>query len=249
MPWYTPLHALYALIHTMCFVTIARIICISTHHYAPYMHWYTLLHTYAMIHTTTNVTCLGTHHRLWYTVLHLTWGYTPQTFVHTTTHLVCCYMSHMPWCTPLHTFYALVHTSMQPTCLHTPLQTTCLDTHLICWYTPLHISYPLVHTTTHVICLGTHHCTCYMSWLHNAQLHSTWCTTPPKKELCARFLLNNSDSIKLARLKLIVHEVGVVTHIHTKLQASVMHSFRAILKFAKNAQLYPTRRYEWGWVR
>ena len=37
--------------------------------------------------------------------------------------------------------------------------------------------------------------------------------------------------------------VGVPTHIHTKLQDSMMHSFHTIPKFVENAQLHPTQHY------
>ena len=168
LPWYTPLHTCYALIHTTC---------LETHHYTPYMSWYMPLHTlYELIHatkhpiclsaTSTPLTYLSTHHC---TFLYLgTYCYTPfmpwytplhtllHTFVHTTTNPICIgthYYSPHPWYTPLTT--SLVHTNTS--LVHTTTHLICLDTHYIPWYTPLHTLYALIHITTRPTCFGTHH--------------------------------------------------------------------------------------------
>ena len=150
----------------------------------------------------------------------------------------------MPQYMPLHTLYAFVHTPLHITRLG--IHSTCLDTQNMSWYTLL---YALVHTTAHVTCLGTHYyspytpcytplhmlhvlvhtttCVIYMLLLHNAQLHPTLYATPlyNKDELCALFFLNNSNSIRLTKLKLTEHVVCVLIYIHSKLQLlMIMHN-------------------------
>ena len=131
MPWYTPLHTLYALVHTTTHLICMHLICLSTttthltylgthtHHYTPFISWYTPLHTllHAFAHTT-----------------NITWN-TPLVTTFLGRHH---YPPYMPWYTPLHTFYALVHTTIHHTCLGTHIlflgtHPTCFSTH---HYTP-----------------------------------------------------------------------------------------------------------------
>ena len=197
--------------------TTTHLVCLDTHH----IPW---------IHTTKYFICIDTYH---YTA-YMPW-YTPLGPLHTlyalvpsTTHLICLGTRHftlyMPWYTPLftihalvHTFYALVHA------LHALVHTT---TNHIPWYTLYMLWYPPLHT------LYANVCAMCNSTVHHAQLCSK------KDELCTRFFFNNSNSIRLTKLKLTVHIVGVLMYICKKWQFSMMWSFRAISKFAKNEQLH-----------
>ena len=86
LPYYTPLHTLYVLVHT-----ITNLICLGTCHYTPYMPWH--------IATTT-------HHMPWYTPLHAL-VHILHALVHTTTHIIWLgthhYTPFIPWYRPLHT--------------------------------------------------------------------------------------------------------------------------------------------------
>ena len=158
----------------------------------------------------------------------------PHALVHTTTHLVCfsthliCLGIHLLClCSLYYILHALVHTTCLGTHYYTPYLLVHTTMHLI-WIHTRYYTYALVHTTAHVSCFG-----CAM---RNSTLK--------KDELCARFFLNNSNSFRLTKLKLTVNIVGVLKYIHTKVQASMMCSFCAILKFAEIAQLHSTRHYE-----
>ena len=65
--WYIALHTFYAMVHTT--TTLHALLILITflgsyhyflgHHYTPYMPWYT---PHILVHTTTHLICIGTHH-------------------------------------------------------------------------------------------------------------------------------------------------------------------------------------------
>ena len=179
--------------------------------YTLYMPQYIPLHTlHALLHTT----CLGAQHCTPY----MPWN----TLLDTLNALICTtcvgrcvmvstyhYTPYMPWYTP----HALVHT-------------TCLGTH---YYTP----YMLAYTTTHLsYMLCTHHYTLYMLWyiplhtlhsylgctLHNSSLHHVQ-LHPKKKDDFEQFFLNNSNSIRLTKVKLTVYVVCTLAYIYKKIKS------------------------------